>query len=591
MKKNIIKISLIILALIMTLSLSACNKDKATDFEKLVKSIYSSEEIITGYSEISSIIDCELEIYYKNSNLKIDRGEDLKTEVEITEKKLSVSGDKTYEESSESYKTINNVKYTTIDGTTYENEYQVPTYFLTFVLSEEFLEQDYELIKDKNDFNLKAKVIDNKISSLFLNKSLGAISNLSIEIIVKNNKLQTFNATYITKNGFNASIKTTYSYEQKTVSKDDNYPSRVEAIFYLEGGSCQNTNEKMAYLYDFKDQSEILIIDPNDLEKDEKKQVTKVGYTLEGWYQDKIETENGIVYKNKWDFSKNKMNKDGITLYAKWVLNHQYSYELYYKNENNEDVLLDSYKVNQGDKFLEILLNKKTVPGYTSLGYLDEYGNEWDDNFVHPGGDKDLAIKIYLNLIKGEYEIVKTSSDFTKAISTGKKDIYICNDINMKGKEICFEKFSGSKDEKTGEIKYKTILGNGFKIYNFKVKYDSTRNGLKGELNNTSSPKDHLYISLFFELNYVYMKDLMFDEITIDVKTSLSTIKKIIIAPLAIQSEDLHLENIKINGSIIYTKIPNECSIEAIIDKFCYVSSNEVIDELSKVEIINNVNE
>lgn len=583
MKKNIFKISLTIIMIILSLTLSACNKDETTDFEKLVKNIYSSEEVLTGYNEISSINDGELRIYYKNTNFKIERGEDVKTTVEIKEKTLSVSGDKVYEENSESYTTVNNVKYTVVNGVTYENEYQIPSYFLTFVLSEEFLEENYELTKEGNNFKLKAKVLDNKISSLFLNKSLGAVSNLNIEIVIENNKLQSFNATYLTKNGFDASISTTYLYTQKN-NKDDKYPSRVVATFYLEGGSCQNTNEKMSYLYDFEDKSEILIADPNVLETDERKQVTKVGYTLEGWYQDKVESDDGIEYKNKWDFSKNKMTKDGITLYAKWVLNHQYSYELYYKNDKNEDVLLDSYKVSAGDKFLDILLDKTTVPGYTSLGYLDEDGNEWDENFVHPGGDSDVAIKIYLNLIEGEYEIVKTASEYRKAISSGKKNIYICNDIDMKGKEISFEKYSGTNED--GKIEYNTILGNGYKIYNFKIQYDSTKSGLKGEINDLTSSKDHLYISLFFELSYTYIKDLTFDEIKVDVKTTLSTIKKIVFSPLSIKSTNLKLENVKINGDITYTKIPDECSVEAKLNEFSYVSENETIDELSKVDII-----
>lgn len=588
MKKNILKISLTVIIIILSLTLSACNNNKSTNFEKLVKNIYSSEEVLTGYNEISSIKDKELEVYYKNTKFKIDRSEDIKTEVRISEKTLSVSGDKTYEENSESYRTVNNVKYTVVNGVTYENEYQIPSYFLTFVLSEDFLEENYELTKKGKNFTLNAKVLDNKISSLFLNKSLGAISNLSIEIVIENNKLQSFNATYLTKNGFDASISTTYLYNQKNNSdsnKDDKYASRVEAIFYLEGGSCQNTNEKMAYLYDFEDESEILIVDPNVLEKDEKKQVTKVGYTLEGWYQEKVESDDGIEYKNKWDFSKDKMTKDGVTLYAKWVLEHQYSYELYYKNDNNEDVLLDSYKVSAGDKFLDILLDKTTVPGYTSLGYLDENGNEWDEEFVHPGGDSDVAIKIYLNLIEGEYEIVKTASEFKKAISSGKKNIYICNDIDMKGKEISFEKYSGKENE-DGEIEYNTILGNGHKIYNFKIQYDSSKSSLKGEINDLTSSKDHLYISLFFELSNTYIKDLTFDEIKIDVKTSLSTVKKIIFAPLSIKSTNLKLENFKMNGSITYTKIPDECSVEVKLNEFSYVSENETIDELSKVEVI-----
>ena len=83
---------------------------------------------------------------------------------------------------------------------------------LTFVLSSEFLQEGYTFENNENNYKLVAKVIDNKIGSLFLNKSLGNLTNMTIEIVVENSKLVSFNASYTTTNGFDAQIQTTYSY-------------------------------------------------------------------------------------------------------------------------------------------------------------------------------------------------------------------------------------------------------------------------------------------------------------------------------------------------------------------------------------------
>ena len=95
------------------------------------------------------------------------------------EKKLSTSGTSIYDEVSTKYHTVDNVKYTTINGATYENEYTVPTYYLTFVLSKDFLKEGYDLSINEENYTLKAEVLDNKISSLFLNKRFNLLLILS----------------------------------------------------------------------------------------------------------------------------------------------------------------------------------------------------------------------------------------------------------------------------------------------------------------------------------------------------------------------------------------------------------------------------
>ncbi len=581
MKKTVLKIISIVSLFVMVLTLSACSScenSKMTNFEKLVNNIYKSEEVIAGYNETDKIIDGDLETYIKNISFKVQRGESVKTQVKISEKTLSMSGDAVYDEDEESYNTINNVKYTTINGITYENEYQVPTYFLTFVLSEDFLEENYELTKDGKNYSLKAKVLDSKISSLFLNKSLGAISNLNIEILIENDKLQSFKATYKTKNGFDASINIAYLYQNVNSSnKDDKYASKGKVTFNLEGGSCLNTNGRMYYYYDFSNgELEMKIYDPNVLETDANKQVTKVGYSIEGWYQNKTELPDGTIeYTNKWDFAKDKITIDGVELYAKWVKNYQYSYELYYYDEANNEVLLDKYNVKKGEVFSAKVLKNKTVEGYTSLGYMDENGNDWNENFTHPGGDEDVAVKIYLKLIKGEYEVVKNATKFTSALSL-KKNIYLFNDIDMKGKKICFDSYSG------------IILGNGHKIYNFKIDYDASRSNLKPSLEDYDDPtavKDHLYISLFFSLKDTTISNLILDEIKIEVKVTADQVHKIIIAPLAIEAINLQLENVQIKGTIDYVKVLSDYEIVATLDNFYYTSKDVVKDDKSTTSI------
>lgn len=558
------KILLFITVLALSLCLFSCNNDNLTDFQKLVKSIYDSESVLAGYKEKNTIKDGEFEIYSKETNFKLERSEKVKSEVEIVEKKLSTSGTTLYDETVTAYKTVDEVKYTTINGVQYENEYVMPTYYLTFVLSEEFMESDYSLSVSNSNYILTGKVADDKVSSLFLNKSLGNITDLEIEIIIQNSKLQSFNAKYTSDSGFDVEISTTYLYAEK---------GQGVAVFYLEGGICQNSKNRVSYVYSFDGTKiDTLIVDPNVLETNEQDKILKNGYHIEGWYQTKVENPDGTIeYSDKWDFSNDRMSINGVTLYAKWKENRVYTYELYYFDENNNEVLLDSYEVSEGEKFNDILLDKKEVKGYTSLGYLDENGKEWNKNFTHPGGDTDKAVKIYLNLIEGEYTIVKTAKQFKTALSKN-KNIYLMNDIDFDGGLLCIDSYSG------------LIMGNGHTVSNFEIDYDSSKSGLKyeldenGALDKTGSQANQLYISLFFELRDATIKDITFDNIIIDVNTSYSAIKNIVVAPLAITAFNTKIENVNFGGNITISKKP-DCDITVVTDKFFYYSSSDVIIE------------
>ncbi len=558
------KLLLIISVLMMSICLFSCKKDKLTDFESLVQIIYNSEANISGYTEETSIKNNDFVLYSKNTDCLIQRGKTVKTQVQIDEKILSSSGERVYDETTTTYKTVGNVKYVEVDGNSYENDYTIPTYYLTFVLSEDFLKSGYELTVNDNNYKLTANVIDEKISSLFLNKSLGAVSNLTIEIIVENNFLISFKANYITENGYAASIETAYSYAEKGTAK---------AIFHLEGGVCQNSKNKITYLYDFDGtQDSIKIVDPNVLITNPQDQITRNGYHIEGWYRTKVvNSDETVEYKDKWDFENDKMTLEGVELYAKWEINKIYTYELYYFNQEGEEVFLDKYEAKEGEKFSDLFLDNKEVEGFTSLGYLDAEGNPWDENFTHPGGENDLAVKLYLDLIEGEYTVVKTARQFKTAL-TRNENIYLMNNIDLEGEEISYNLYSG------------IVKGNGYKVTNFGIKYDSSKGGLQGSLDNINGSSDHLYISLFFELKEASFIDVTFEGIKIVVNTDFSNIKYMIIAPLAIKAENVTMENVKFSGTIEFKKVPN-CVIETVIDNFWYkeigensVDSNTVIN-------------
>jgi hypothetical protein len=563
------KILFIITILLTSLSLLSCGKDNKSDFQKLVKSIYDSEEIIAGYTENSIIKDKDLEVYNKTTEFKIARGKQIKSEVKIVEKKLSTSGDKVYDETTSSYTTIDNMKFTIVNGTTFQNEFTMPTYYLTFVLSEDFLEKDYSLIKEENNYTLNAKVLDNKISSLFLNKSLANVKNLSIEIIVDNGNLQTFNASYTTSNGFDCSINTSYVYGKT---------GEGVAVFHLEGGICQNTKDKVSYVYSFNgNKVDTLIVEPNKFETEEKDMIQKNGYHIEGWYRTKVTNPDGTVeYMDKWDFENDRMTTDGVELYAKWEINRVYTYELYYKDKDGNEVFLDKYEVSKGEKFSDKFMKNSKVEGYTTLGYLNEDGDAWNSNFKHPGGDSDVAIKVYANLIEGEYTLVDTAKKFTRAVSKG-QNVYLLCDIDLDGDEICFDTYSG------------IIEGNGYTISNFEIDYDAKRSGLKGELDETGkldTQNNHVYISLFFELKDATIRNVTFDKVLVDVNASYTNIKYLVVSPFAVLSSNTKIENVEFNANIKITKTPDGCETKIVTDSFFYKELESVsVDDKSKVDI------
>lgn len=179
------------------------------DLQKVISAIYNSEEVLTGFNEQYYIYDNETIVHSYNRVLTLERGATINTNVVETIGKLSLSGNG-LEETTVSYYTIGETKYNE-NGTT--TSYNVPTYFLTFVLAEEFLAEDYSLEINNENYTLSANVKNSYVSSLFINKSITGLASLEISISIVNSRLTSFEANYTFDNGLTAKTTINYNYQ------------------------------------------------------------------------------------------------------------------------------------------------------------------------------------------------------------------------------------------------------------------------------------------------------------------------------------------------------------------------------------------
>ena len=125
--------------------------------------------------------------------------------------------------------------------------------------------------------------------------------------------------------------------------------------------------------------------------------VSKKGYTLEGWYTD-------INLTNNWDFTTDTMPAENIDLYAKWTLD-TYTLKFY-----NGDELFKSIKYTIETESMD--LPEFSQEGYTFTGWFEKGSST--EFFYSPGvtiGDKEL----YANLKINHYTITFDSNGGSNA--------------------------------------------------------------------------------------------------------------------------------------------------------------------------------
>ncbi|MGM9969600.1 MAG: hypothetical protein ACI35S_04290 [Anaeroplasma sp.] len=363
--------------------------------------------------------------------------------------------------------------------------------------------------------------------------------------------------------------------------KEDNL---AKATFMLEGGALGSNDPTkitaVSYLYSVDNEdATTLIYDPNDIIEDEYGKINRQNYRIEGWYRSK--SHDG-VYSEKWDFANDRITKDGITLYAKWVYIPKYTYSIHYIDENNVDKLVHTYVTDVNKKFTDTLNKRKSVKGYTCIGLLDENGNKWDDDFVHPGGDDDTDVKVYLDLIKGDYAVVTTFSELKNNIS---KNIYLANDIDCAGEKLNWNTYNSIFNSYGSEF-----LGNGHTISNLKVMYSANRSYLSGNLLDENDSANYLYISVFNELNNATISNLNFVNLNLEIDNLYTATHEVVISPLSTKCYNSNLTNVSIDFNVSVTSnVDNAVGVVAINDRpACVIEETSVKDCSIEIKITDN---
>lgn len=335
----------------------------------------------------------------------------------------------------------------------------------------------------------------------------------------------------------------------------------VKVVYHLEGGTYRNCTAPIVLYYGFKEGTENVIKDPAAADKkdrpksdDDKAQVTRSEYEIEGWYRVKNVEGEEVVYADKWNFSTDKVTASGVELYAKWVPVIRYSYNVCYIDEDGSKVVLGSYSVNAGDPFSDKFNYKNNRGGYTALnGFFDADGNPWDENFTHPGGEENTAIDVYAKYEKGEFVQVYTADDL---IANRTKDIMLMADIDFGGR-----KFKGFGDYR------KIFRGNGHTVSNFELDYDASAYVDDEDLGD--EPRI-LGISLFGRMQGATVLDVTFENFKIDINVSYSRLTKVIVAPLCVKAENCTVSGVTVKPEYILTKLPS--NVEKDPDRFAAVT-------------------
>lgn len=357
-----------------------------------------------------------------------------------------------------------------------------------------------------------------------------------------------------------------------------NVEGMVKVVYYLEGGVYRNCTDQLVLYYGFEAGTENKLKDPGAADKkdrpkadDANARVTRDGYVLDGWYRVKREDGDEVDYADKWNFQTDKVGAEGVALYAKWVPQILFSYNVCYLDEDGNKVVLGSYTVSEGDKFEDARNFRDNRPGYTALkGYYDADGSPWDESFVHPGGDTDMAIDVFVKYEKGVFVQVYTAEDLIKNRT---KDIMLMADIDFEGKE-----FAGFGDYK------KIFRGNGHTISNFKLKYDQSAYTNDSELGDEGNV---LCIALFGNMNDATVQDVTFEGFEIDIKIDYSLLRKIIVAPLCVKAEDSAVNNVTVDCVYTFTKLPSRLDkndsdqFTVVADKAYYLSSESTFENVT----------
>ncbi len=235
-------------------------------------------------------------------------------------------------------------------------------------------------------------------------------------------------------------------------SQEQSLEGMVIVTFEFDGGVLDNgsTNVMNEIYHGYKPGSYII-----DISNYKNYKFTKAGFVFEGWYTDPELTQ-------RWDF--NTRVNDDTTLYAKWEKAIVYSYGVYLVVDGKEPELLGSYRVQQGEKFSDSSRYGSNLrrQDRTFLGYYSDEAltTEWDEDFVHPGGEESNEVRVYVKSIEGVWQFVSDYSELVAALKTS-DGIWLTDNVDCEGNSVNFGNSRGLFD--------RALQGNGFTISNITV--------------------------------------------------------------------------------------------------------------------------
>lgn len=326
---------------------------------------------------------------------------------------------------------------------------------------------------------------------------------------------------------------------------DDELDGKHIVTFEINGGvfnygtSSTDTAIKYAYHPDTK------IVDPLTINQNK---ISRNGYVFTGWY-----TSSDCKANEKWEFKGQSVTAD-ITLYAGWELEVKHTFSVKYTDGDSETTL-GTYDVKAGTVFEDWRHFADKRDGYTAFGFYSdpECTAPWDFSSVHPGGESDLDIPVYVRYIEGEWTLVDNADKFISAVKNG-KNIYLTCDIDFGGEEINPRDLSEYNA---------TLEGNEYKISSFSVSKSGTTFSptlaIFGELGANADIRNVSFENVTYKLFDVVDRD--------DV-----TVKAAALA--ADMAEGATVTNVTVTG-VLETNYAGE--LPRLCDVFCYDAESESI--------------
>lgn len=361
-------------------------------------------------------------------------------------------------------------------------------------------------------------------------------------------------------------------------SKGGSAHEGVEVVYVLNGGSYRNMTTPVRSYYNFKSGTQNLIKELQD------GIIAPTGYTLEGWYTSySVDDDGNETFSGKWNFATDKVGDEGVTLYAKWMKNLVRKYEVCYRDDNGEAVVLGSYDVRPNDRFRDDKKFCDARSGYTAMRYADandriqvqyydENGEPWDDSFIFPSTDSDYTVRVFVKHLEGTFTFVATEAQL-KAAANANQGIYLLKDIDFGGDPIT-SVFSGFRSY--GQ----TFLGNGHSVSNFVLDYPTSRNDLVSD--DDLAGDNLLFVSLFRALDGATIKDVSFTGVSVTVRTTISSLKALYFAPIAVKMTNSKIENVTFSGRLVLEKLPSGFDesnfVRELENAYCYKDGASTVD-------------